>query len=254
VLTATSHNVRNNTSESCSKSCVTLFKLVIDCKLHAHRYREVRKTSRRRIVALFTMHGAFLMSYFGNSGSMQATFLVLGVPLLFFLLERVIRDLKTQELLFDLMLCAVTILGALNFSVLAWKEFPDGFDFETLPVQMRGFVQRIQFGQVPPPSLHTLITPLALAPVGFSIRTLKIVTTVHAFIFLSTLIAVYLKTRSEKCLSGSYNVCEANFMHDTSGFVLTIACAFLGHIQGAEIHRQSLSSLRDGRNADSVRE
>jgi hypothetical protein len=159
---------------------------------------------------------------------------------------------NTLELLCDLTLCAITIVGALNFSVLSWREFPDGFDFDTLPIQARGVIERVQRGQIPPPSLGTLITPLALAPIGFSIRAVKTVTAIHAAIFLSTWIAVFLKTRSSKCNIGTYNACEANFVHDTGVFLLTISCAFVGHMQGAEIHRESLSSLLHGRHADSV--
>jgi hypothetical protein len=175
-----------------------------------------------------------------------------ALPLIFFLMERSIIDRKKQELFFDLVVCAITLFGAANFSVLAWKEFPEGFDFSTIPLQARGVVERVERGQIPFPSLGTILTPLALTPVGFSVRIVKIVTGLHALIFLSTLTAVFLKTRSDKCVGGLYNSCEANLVHDIGSYSLAFLMAFFGSIQGAEIQHQSLSSLRHGRNADSV--
>ena len=74
-----------------------------------------------------------------------------GIPFIFFTLERQIDGVERRQLFFDIVICAMTLLGAVNYSVLAWQHYSSDFDVDTLPLQARGVIERVHRGQIPPP-------------------------------------------------------------------------------------------------------
>jgi hypothetical protein len=164
------------------------------------------------------------------------------------------RYLVARELFFDLSICYVTIYGALSFLMLARKEFPPGFDFEVLPLQLRGLLIKMSHGQIPFPALATSITPLLLTSAGMSTRITKVATVVHFCLFVSTVFAVYMKTKSEACVQdgNAENACLGNLVHDFSSMSVVFSIAFFSCVPSAENSNEYLKLLRDGQQADSV--
>jgi hypothetical protein len=164
------------------------------------------------------------------------------------------RFLAARLFIFDLAMCGMTVLGALYFSQMARNEFPPDFDFFVLPLQARALIARMARGQLPFPSLVTALTPVLLTSAGLSPRIAKTATLIHAAILLSTIIAIFPKTKSVSCvLDGTTeNVCMVNFVQDISSAVLVLSLAVFSCIPSAESTHDFLKLLRDARNADSV--
>jgi hypothetical protein len=181
---------------------------------------------------------------------------LLAMSVVFFIFEPRLgrRYLVARELFFDLSMCYITINGAFNFSMLAWEEFPSGFDFEVLPLQARGLVFRMSHGQIPVPVLATAITPILLTSAGMSTRITKAATVVHFCLFVSTVFAIFMKTRSEACVQdgNADNPCLGNLVHDFSAMGTILSIAFFSCVPSAENSNDYLKLLRDGQQADSV--
>ena len=142
--------------------------------------------------------------------------------------------------------------AAVNITLLAWSEAPS--DLNSMPLQARGLVDKMSRGQIPFPALGTFITPVLLSSAGMSVRICKLATMLNTCIFISTVVAVFMKTRSGSCvLDGSVeNTCTANFVHDLSAFSVVLALAIVSCIPSAQISNEFVSLLHEGRHADSV--
>ena len=138
--------------------------------------------------------------------------------------------------------------------MLAWKEFPPGFDFEVMPLQIRGLLTKMSHGQIPFPVFATAITPVLLTSAGMSARITKFATAVHFCLFVSTVFAIYIKTKSEACVQdgNAENACLGNLVHDLSSMSGIFSIAFFSCVSSAENSNEYLKLLRDGQQADSV--